>query len=599
MDIARQSSGSSAGMSTVVGVALLLVIVVIVASTVAFIAFEASNGIPTKFDATAQVEASESGQYQMEVAEMGNADKIRLVCDDTSSSVTVVKEGIAKRLHDPSCTSLSIIGQTEDGVEKVIRSMDGEEFYRGSYSFPYYSAPDGGFSSYCTDYFNTAKTTTLDDGTTAYVITVDRELHCMRERPGEAYALGNDIDASGTPAWHSERGFKPVGTTGTPFTGTFDGEGHTITGLTINRGSESFVGVFGSTSGATIRDVTIEDATVNAASQVGVVVGGAYDGTEVKDVHVTGEIGSNSSTQNWIAGGIVGSLNNGAGTVQQSTADVDVSGKNAVGGLVGTSIGSISNSHATGTVTGNMIWNCASNDGNLNNSDDDVECNPDGTIIDDSSNIAEASETFTGGLVGETSGTISNSSATGTVYGSRTRFWSGYYDKDSLAGGLVGTTWGGATIQNSFAMGDVRLNPNDPTAYPKPGYSGGLLGEGGNTVITDSYARGDVSGSRYGAGLIGYYWASGGNSVQRVYATGTVTSDTKHGLIRSWSADSSNINNAYWDKESGTSPTGASTSYGTPLTTDEMTGDAARTNMWDTGQWWYIGGGYPRLDWER
>jgi hypothetical protein len=49
------------------------------------------------------------------------------------------------------------------------------------------------------------------------------------------YVLGSDIAASGTSTWNSNSGFSPIGDATTNFTGTFDGLGHTITGLTINR----------------------------------------------------------------------------------------------------------------------------------------------------------------------------------------------------------------------------------------------------------------------------------------------------------------------------------------------------------------------------
>src|SRR6185295_12750856 len=61
------------------------------------------------------------------------------------------------------------------------------------------------------------------------------------------YALGRDIDASATSGWNGGLGFNPVGTYGgnasNYFNGTFDGLGHTVRGLTINR-STTGVGLF-------------------------------------------------------------------------------------------------------------------------------------------------------------------------------------------------------------------------------------------------------------------------------------------------------------------------------------------------------------------
>lgn len=54
-----------------------------------------------------------------------------------------------------------------------------------------------------------------------------------------------DIDASETSSWNGGSGFAPIGSTATPFTGTLDGNGHTVTGLTISRSGTNDVGVFG------------------------------------------------------------------------------------------------------------------------------------------------------------------------------------------------------------------------------------------------------------------------------------------------------------------------------------------------------------------
>ena len=63
------------------------------------------------------------------------------------------------------------------------------------------------------------------------------------------YALGTDIDASATSGWNAGAGFLPVGI----FGGVFEGLGHTISNLTIDRPATNFVGLFGQLSGASAR----------------------------------------------------------------------------------------------------------------------------------------------------------------------------------------------------------------------------------------------------------------------------------------------------------------------------------------------------------
>ena len=91
------------------------------------------------------------------------------------------------------------------------------------------------------------------------------ELQAMEDDLDANYELVADIDASGTAQWNNSQGFDPVGganttsdTPGSSFSGTFDGNGHTITGLTIARTDEDYVGLFGNTSG----DSTIESVII-------------------------------------------------------------------------------------------------------------------------------------------------------------------------------------------------------------------------------------------------------------------------------------------------------------------------------------------------
>ena len=57
------------------------------------------------------------------------------------------------------------------------------------------------------------------------------DLQAMQDDLTGSYILMNDIDASATSGWNAGAGFAPVGTSANPFTGTFDGDEHTITDL--------------------------------------------------------------------------------------------------------------------------------------------------------------------------------------------------------------------------------------------------------------------------------------------------------------------------------------------------------------------------------
>ncbi|KKL12757.1 hypothetical protein LCGC14_2532540 [marine sediment metagenome] len=81
----------------------------------------------------------------------------------------------------------------------------------------------------------------------ATVITDVDELQAMENDLTADYELGNNINASATSGWNGGEGFDPIGSSGSEFTGSFDGKGYTINDLFINRPEETGVGLFGVT----------------------------------------------------------------------------------------------------------------------------------------------------------------------------------------------------------------------------------------------------------------------------------------------------------------------------------------------------------------
>ena len=211
---------------------------------------------------------------------------------------------------------------------------------------------------------------------------------------GSSYKLANDVDASVTSAWNGGLGFNPIGTQGFflsgGYTGTFDGNNYAISNLFINRGSSDSVGLFGYTSGATIQNLNLLNANVTGGSLGGLahgsgtLVGVADNASTIRNVVVTGAMTGSAAAggTDCCIGGIVGVLNSGS-VLQNSAAAVNVSsavgrvggavgslevggtiqgvsasgsvfapGQTYVGGLVGSATSNVSNSYATGAVTG-------------------------------------------------------------------------------------------------------------------------------------------------------------------------------------------------------------------------------------------------------
>ena len=90
------------------------------------------------------------------------------------------------------------------------------------------------------------------------------------------YVLGADIDATATKDWGGldELGFNPIGNEWDgDFTGRFDGLGHQVSNLTIDRTYSYGVGLFGSIRDAVVRNVGVKNGLIRGDSFVGGLVG--------------------------------------------------------------------------------------------------------------------------------------------------------------------------------------------------------------------------------------------------------------------------------------------------------------------------------------
>lgn len=222
-----------------------------------------------------------------------------------------------------------------------------------------------------------------------YLITTAEQLNEARNYLDAHFELGGNIDLS--LAYGAGEGWEPIGTRADPFIGIMDGNGYRITGLYMNRTSQDEVGLFGVTgTEATISNIRLDQVDVTGNDYVGGLIG--MNAGDVNNVFVSGVVtGSN------FVGGLVGDH---SGNINQSYASSKVEGANFLGGLVGTNVGDISNSYANGDI-----------------------------------NVSSA---FAGGLVGSNDdGTIRNSYASGKVTG------------DHLVGGLVSENVDG-TITASY-----------------------------------------------------------------------------------------------------------------------------------------------------
>lgn len=184
-----------------------------------------------------------------------------------------------------------------------------------------------------------------DDGQGNYTVTTADGLMNVAElvnggKTDINITLDTDLDLTG-------KEWTPIGNYEKQYTGTFNGGGHTITGLTVT-GSDQYVGLFGHIgSGGTVKDVTLEEVKIesnNDMSAVGGVAGRSY-GT-LENCSVSGSVSGSG-----IAGGVVGYQSGGFLTGCSSSATVNAGG--VAGGVAGLtdSGATLTACYATGDVT--------------------------------------------------------------------------------------------------------------------------------------------------------------------------------------------------------------------------------------------------------
>lgn len=186
-----------------------------------------------------------------------------------------------------------------------------------------------------------------------YQLTTSEQLYWFAEQVNgnnkdqNAVLLNDIIVNSGEVSASTEdaKVWKPIGNDIAPYTGTFDGNGYTISGLYFNDTSESseYVGLFGKIgSGGSVSNVNVTNSYFNGYERVGGICG-CNEGS-IANCHVQGILSAK-----YYAGGVCGS--NG-GTITNCYNTGTVSGVTfGFGGVCGQNYGTIKNCYNTGTVS--------------------------------------------------------------------------------------------------------------------------------------------------------------------------------------------------------------------------------------------------------
>jgi len=306
------------------------------------------------------------------------------------------------------------------------------------------------------------------------------------------YKQIEDIDLASVANWI------PIGINGhgsnayvQPFSGSYDGNGKTISNLTINAPTEDLQGLFGAIAGSdgpVLKNIGLVNCIIVGNEHVGGVVGAMASTGTVQNCYVTGSVSGGNNV-----GGVVGENN---GTVQDCYATGDVFGNDNVGGVVGDNEGIVQDCYATGVITGLGLIG-----GGV------VGLNYGGTVQNCYATGDVSGNMHFGGVVGYNyEGTVQNCYATGGVSGGL-----------HTVGGVVGNNYEG-TVQNCYATGDVSGNR----------YVGGVVGVNKDGTVQDCYATGDVSGNDDVGGVVG---VNRDGTVQDCYATGNVSGNGSVGGV--------------------------------------------------------------------
>lgn len=257
---------------------------------------------------------------------------------------------------------------------------------------------------------------------------------------GTTFQLTNNLDL-GAHLW------SPIGTgVDFPFSGSFDGNNYTISNLYINLPENDFVGMFGHVVNGLIQNIKLDTAEVYGSDSTGTIVANVYT-SEVYNCHANNVVVVGTEFN---IGGLSGAILSGSTMTDCSATNVNVSGGNQVGGLLGSvwDSSTLKRSYSTGVASG-------------------------GYII--------------GGLIGFT--TFAFTPGVNLVEDCYSRV--NVSAEDGRAGGFYGTAQASVNIKNAYSTGTATA----------PEFVGGFIGSvGGGIQTINTYFDFETSGHLQGIG---------------------------------------------------------------------------------------------------
>lgn len=413
-----------------------------------------------------------------------------------------------------------------------------------------------------------------------YLISNLQQLDAVRNNLAAHYKLIADIDASEIANW------QPIGDGFNYFTGSFDGNAHTISNLSINRPNDQYVALFGyfqpDTLNDSIKNLTMEKVNINGYEFCGAIAGYIYNGS-IYNCHVAGKLQGY-----YYIGGIAGYAET-IGDISYCTANCTIKAfEQEAGGIVGEatpaiisnciSYGKISFQYYAGGITGYLSsgaliedchsyteLQCTQNSGGgiagMSNNSQITRCYHKGMI---------SGYEYIGGICGFSENSHISQCFTATTIKSQ-----------NYSGGIAGNIQSGSTLKQCYTTGNIENIEGS--------YAGGICGEvSGGALITECYSTGKITGKTNSAGIAAYVYNSSINNCAAMNAY--VGPTNTNGRVMSTFTNATRASNYAWKDMIVNSNivTGTLTDINGKDTTFAILSDSAfytNTANWNTNAW--------------
>lgn len=337
------------------------------------------------------------------------------------------------------------------------------------------------------------------------------------------FLLMNDLDLGVSP-WADGSGWDPIGNESDEFIGFFNGNGKTVSGLSIWNEADSCLGLFAHNTGV-IEDLSVEDAMIiSSHGQSGILAGMNELSGVMTNCHVEGEV---MDTGNMGKMGGLTAWNRGVIDSCSSIVFIQGEGGRDIGGLIGCNFGGIlTRSTAEGLI-----------------------------MLEDAENV--------GGLVGNVENNTQLSECVSSV--------EIHNEKGYNTGGLIGSAKNSIISTSSYTNSFVDILAGKTC--------GGLVGYAEECSIIDCYSIGNIESREQAGGLVGF---SHETDIAYCYSTGKISACINNvgGLIGY--AYEGSVTDCFWDIETSRIKHSAG---GMGKTSAEMT-DPLTYSAWSTGVTW-------------